>query len=419
MARMANVSTEAFIEFLKAHPISSNTINDILYINDFPSFGPYDGRIVSAFWNLNIYINQRHLSLSFALVLLIIYILYLKDTCRNFFKKTIFISCIMGLLILLNKAAFVVALIFIGWLIILPKVKLQNRLLPISILITCLIFFLIDASISKSLSNIYFMPGFLLSKPLEIFTFLNYWFHNIGLYLFLIPLSFVVLREKVALQLIVPTLSLFLIANTLRLSVDIINNHKFFNFFLILGGIYTANLLVYCWQESKRLKLIAYSICIILFFLLIFSGFIDFMVIKNDTKISLDDIPKNQDASFISQHTKPRDIILNSTFLYHPATLAGRSIFYGYPYFIWSYGYDYIKREQIVLSIYRSKSKSEACEKLLTNKISYVELNDHPEGFIKPDFDFWNNAFISTYYNPKTGVRLFDVKSSCASLLNH
>src|SRR3989344_6726086 len=68
----------SFIEFLKAHPISSNTINDILYINDFPSFGPYDGRIVSAFWNLNIYINQRHLSLSFALVLLIIYILYLK-----------------------------------------------------------------------------------------------------------------------------------------------------------------------------------------------------------------------------------------------------------------------------------------------------------------------------------------------------
>ncbi|MCX6724868.1 MAG: hypothetical protein NTV20_02095, partial [Candidatus Shapirobacteria bacterium] len=72
----------SFLEFFKSHPISLRTPIEIFRNNTFPSFGPYDGKIVSAFWNLNIYTNQRHLALAFSLALLIL-ILVLKPLNQN------------------------------------------------------------------------------------------------------------------------------------------------------------------------------------------------------------------------------------------------------------------------------------------------------------------------------------------------
>src|SRR3989304_245572 len=80
----------SFIEFFKLHPLSTSTFSNIIHASVFPSFGPYDGKIVSAFWNLNIYTNQRHLALSFALSLLTIYLLYCKFNFKN--KLTVSLS---------------------------------------------------------------------------------------------------------------------------------------------------------------------------------------------------------------------------------------------------------------------------------------------------------------------------------------
>ncbi|KKQ97720.1 MAG: hypothetical protein UT23_C0009G0049, partial [Candidatus Woesebacteria bacterium GW2011_GWA1_39_12] len=48
-----------FLEFFKKNPISLNILDDIVKNREFSSFGPYDGKIVSAFWSLNIFTNQR------------------------------------------------------------------------------------------------------------------------------------------------------------------------------------------------------------------------------------------------------------------------------------------------------------------------------------------------------------------------
>ena len=57
----------SFLKFFKDHPISLNTPLDILRANAFPAFGPWDGGQITAFWNLNIYTNQRHLAWGFAI----------------------------------------------------------------------------------------------------------------------------------------------------------------------------------------------------------------------------------------------------------------------------------------------------------------------------------------------------------------
>ena len=79
-------------------------------------------------------------------------------------------------------------------------------------------------------------------------------------------------------------------------------------------------------------------ICII--FLLVFSGIIDLFPIINDSRGSVVNSDKRQDVLFFENHTNPNDIIANSTWFYHSASLAGRAIYSGYTYFTWSYGYD-------------------------------------------------------------------------------
>ncbi|MCJ7826137.1 hypothetical protein MUP56_00795, partial [Patescibacteria group bacterium] len=57
----------SFLKFFEKNPLSPTTITDVLTNRTFSSFGPWDQGLVSAFWNLNIYTNQRHLTAGFAI----------------------------------------------------------------------------------------------------------------------------------------------------------------------------------------------------------------------------------------------------------------------------------------------------------------------------------------------------------------
>lgn len=400
----------SFLEFFKTHPFSLNTFNDILKNTAFPSFGPYDGKIVSAFWNLNIYTNQRHLAFSFTIVLLIIYLLYLKLSFKSRKITFLMIAFLISLLFFANQAALATALIWILWIIIL-KIR-HNFFLLLAFPIVFLWFF-ISPSFLSSTYSISFKPGFLLSPPITFYTFINYWILNLGFYIILIPLG-ILKSSRFAKFLFVPLIALFVLPNLFQFSPDIINNHKFFNFFFIIGSMFAANFLFTIWKGGKFRKIYFNKfICIVLFIFLTLSGVIDFMAIKNDNRISLSDIPANKDALFIKQNIKPQSIILNSTSLYHPASIAGRPIFFGYSYFSWSYGYDNTKREKIYLRIYRSQTKEEACNLLKKNNIPFIELSPNIESHINPNWILWKNNFKQIYENKLNGLTIYDVYASC------
>src|SRR3989344_4977790 len=392
----------SFLEFFKTHPISGNLLIDIISNKTFPSFGPYDGKIISAFWNLNIYTNQRHLSLSFAILLFLIYLFYPSPVFKRKLFSIIFSAFLITLLFFINQPSFIIAMLFMVFFVAINIKK--NFLLSVPLILGIILFFLY--SFPTSLYNVSFKIGFLTPLPLTIKSFLFYWVSNFGLYTILLPISIIILPRKLKL-LSIPLFILFVIANVLQLSRDIINNHKFFNFILIIGGIFVSNLMFYVWKGKGLLNKLLFFILIIF---LTLSGIIDLMPIKNDAKITLRDTPTNPDIAFILKRTKPNDIILNNTSLYNPASLAGRSIFFGYSYFAWSYGYDTASRKAIYLQIYRSGTKEIACNLLNKNNISYVELNNTPEEFIKPNLELWEKEFTKIYQNPESGIFLYDVK---------
>lgn len=398
----------SFINFFKQHPLPWNTPMDIITNSRFPSFGPWDGGDISAFWTINIYTNQRHLGLSFAMALLIMF-LALKG------RSGIFIGMLLGFLLFLNQVAAAIVVLFLFWFFLIKK---DSRRTVLIAGITALPFAALLARLTTMPAGPVWQPGYLAPMPFAIGSFLRFWIANLGLHILFIPLGFALALRSVKKILIVPLIILFLLPNLFRFSPDMINNHKFFNFALILGNMITASVIVSFWHRIRSfyfhslIRLFAYSfICLLVVFLTL-SGIIDFFPILNDTKGSISDIRANPDAQFFATQTPADAVVANSTWFYHPASLAGRKIFNGYSYFTWSYGYDQTNREKDAVALYQAKTRGDACILLKHNNISYLELSKNPEPFLKPNESLWK-SLPTSYDNPETGLSVYSTQTIC------
>jgi hypothetical protein len=396
--------------FFSNHLSSANIFKDLLTVSRFPSFGPWDGGLVSAFLNLNIYTNQRHLGISFGLALFVIFLaLKFKTGEKKTWIIPITISFITGLLLLLNQAAALLAVVFAGWIM----VRAKNIMAIAVIVISGLPLLFLYLTLIESSSPLVFDPGYLVAKPLTLSGFLVYWLYNFGIHLFVIPLGIILAPKKTRVFLI-PLLLVFIIPNLIRFSPDMINNHKFFNFFLIIGTMYSAWVIRRLIMTTRLLvRIPATVIALFLAVTLTASGVIDFLVIVNDIKGSLPDVAANPDARFILENTQPDTVVLNSTWFYHPASLAGRSVFSGYPYFTWSYGYDKDKREEIARAIYNASSAASACRLLIQNNIAYVETRDKGE-YVEINKKLWNQDRLPAAYKSRvSGLMYFRTIEIC------
>ena len=378
----------SFMRFFQHH-----TIGDIVTNSRFPAFGPWDGNTITAFWNLNIYTNQRHLALSYAIILVILYVLLKK-------KNPMLIALCASFLLFINYPAFAIVCIFLLWIFLTQK-QLRIPLVMAGLLTVPALFFL--SRVAHVGSDIVWQPGYLSTGNI-----VQFWFDNLGLHTLLIPLGIILAPKKIRHLFLVPLLVLFIIPNLWRFSPDMINNHKFFNFFLIIGNMFSAYAII----KIGQIRHIGRISLICLIFLLTLSGIIDFFPIINDTKGAITDIASNPDARYILQHTPPNAVIANSTWFYHPASIAGRDLYAGYTYFTWSYGYNQADREQRLKDVYMASTKQDLCRLLFQDNISYVELNPHHESYLTPNMTLWN-ALPPIYENPDTHVTIYARNTIC------
>lgn len=408
----------SFIQFFNKFPVSSHTLTDILQLNNFPSFGPWDGSLVTAFWSLNIYTNQRHFAPAISLLLLFILTLYKYKS--NVHKQPriallVTITTLIGsTLLFLNMAvAFSLAIISISLLIFLPSSRKPLFLAAIASIPAILLLSILTNNSGQPVIEL----GYLTSDPVTLRSFVIFWVHNLGLHLLFIPIG-MFLAPRATRVLILPLALLFVIPNLIRFSPDMINNHKFFNVAMVLGSLFSAYTIrtlvtnVYRPQQMHRL-ILSVVVLLIMLFPLTFSGMLDAMVIKNDHYINLSDAPANSQVQLFLTHTKPSDVILNSNWFYHPASLAGRDIYNGYPFFTWSAGYDTTAREKITIAIYQAPTINHACSLLIQENITHVELSPQIENFLEPRATFWQLLPMSAY-DEETGMSLYEVNNICS-----
>lgn len=404
-------SSLSFIYFFKKYPLSTNSINQIINNENFLSFAPYGDGVISAFWNLNIYTNQRHLALAFALSLIAVFIV-LKPVIEN--KKAdyrIFIALgiFMGILFYFHVAVFLMTAIVIFSLGILFKpIRYQSIILLLTSAVLAFPQYIYLNS-SSGFSPI-FNFGYLIATEFTITKFIEFWILNLGISLILIPLG-IIFSNKIQRKIFIAFFLIFIVGNSIQFSIEIAANHKFFNYFMLVGNMFSAYAIYVIWKKKNLFKPIA----VIAFILMIFGGVIDFFPLYNDNKISLADYNKNLSSSWIEKNTPKKSIFLNTTFLYSPASLAGRKVFFGWPYFAWSQGYDTYKRDELYKRILSTNDKELSCKLLLENNIDYIELiiQNPPDPNIPTISNVYKEEFIASFEDKSTNTTIINVKNNC------
>lgn len=403
----------SFIKFFQLHPVSVKSIHDIVANDKFPSFAPWGEGEVSAFWNLNIYTNQRHLAFAFALTLIFISVLLWIEK-KPLKKQIIYLIpevIILAVMPYFHQPMLIILAVFLTcYFVVFPRLRIIILLIGEigALLILPQIFPLLH-----EVKTFRWNPGYLISAPLSPIHILWYWIQNIGLHFFLIPIGWLVASARVK-KIMIPLLFLFLIPNLFQFSVEMAANHKFFNFYLIMGNMLSAYVLVRIFSVKYIGKLAG----VVGFVVLILSGIIDFFPVYNDRYMTLEDIPKNEAAVWIRDNTPEDAVFLNSSYFFHPASVAGRKIFQGWPYFTWSAGYTG-NRSQIMKTIYESSDPLIFCPLLITNNISYITAENITDDHNLPHIDPLRFTTIAPPMYTNGTLFIFSVSSLCYNISNY
>ena len=405
----------AFLDFFKKYPLSIHTLTDIFNHDSFLAFGPYYGnKTISAFWNLNIYTNQRHLALAYAVFLLLILVIYRASQKNNklSLNKTLLWGIVIGLFPFIHLPVFAMmeSALFV-FLVIYPRLRKNILVIVILSLIIALPQMIYMGS--SNYQGKLFHPGYLIEN-LNYLSFVKYWFLNLGLVTILAPIGFL-LAKKPQRKILLPFLALFVVGNLFQFSPETAANHKFFNLFVIGADIFTAYVLALVWQQKIVGKVLA-AIC---FLGLTLSGIIDLFPIKNDVYAEVKDGKNNPAEQYIIANTAKNSLFLNSSFTYHPASLAGRPIFLGWPYFAWSAGYDISFRSSVMKNIYESHNREEVCRLAIGNKIDYITVENTTNDINLPQIDlsFFRENFKAAYADQRKNFYIIDIQDNCLEYL--
>ncbi|MCA1606496.1 MAG: 6-bladed beta-propeller, partial [Acidobacteria bacterium] len=179
--------------------------------------------------------------------------------------------------------------------------------------------------------------------------------------------------------------SLFLLTFFFQFSGEALTNHKFLNIWLVLTNLFVAYGLWRLWHTKTRGRaIIGQPAAIVLGIIIATGGIIDLFPIHNSFYMEMA-YSNDRLVNWTLTETKPDAVFLTDRFVNHPILLAGRRIFYGWPYFTWSAGYDTDAREKIYRQMFESKDPQQVFRLLKDNGIAYAAFDDGVRrgGFIK------------------------------------
>jgi hypothetical protein len=412
-----------FLDFFKKFSPAnlSDLIKKVVTQKQFINFGPWDGSTISAFWNLNIFTNQRHLALGLGVLFYLIYFFEnkFKDKKIEFSnKEKILLFLVIILLPLLHQGSFA----FLGiYLVVSFLLNLKEFSVKTFIFLSIL-------GIFSSAIYLYwgssFAPHYYLGFLAQDKTFLgllNYWVFNFGLYTFFIPLIlFFVLFKKKKFEklrgLYLTGFIVFVLAHLIKFSPDIINNHKFITIFLVILNIIVAGLLDKLFSSKIIWKNIG---AIIVLFILTFSGLIDLFPILNDSLVVKKDYQQTEFGQW-AVNSKKDGVFLVNSYLYNPASLAGRKLYLDYGYFAWSMGYpDKERRAKQDLIFANDISKDDWCSLLSEEQVDYLALSMSEKKFLE-EYNFEESS-LKRFAEPnifdaaqgKSSTWLYNVEEIC------
>lgn len=390
-------------------------------------------------WNLNVYCNQRHLAfaLAFLLLALILFFPYVehmgqsllktKETQKQggsalaaqlktlFFTKTAFgiydVKQAVGMGLFLGGLAFWNGSVLVATLAMLFFMAAASEY-RLDYLITALL-----ALVLYFCQSALFVEGSVVS-PAYYFGFLAENKTAWGVLIFIVELTGIVLfvavvgaamlkgtRRYMLLVFFVP----FVLAFTLALTGDITVNHKWIMMSLMLLSMFAATVLTKLFQEKDWFKRV---IAALLLFVLTATGMYDLTTVvkrnENYLIFSYDDPVTN----WIAENATCEDIFLTPYYSLNNVVMGGAMLYYGWPYYAWSAGYDTYSRDTQVKRMYESSSVEELKYRIKANNIRYI-IVDHDcrtssEYEVREDIIEAAYETVFEYDSGEWMVRIFD-----------
>jgi DNA-binding beta-propeller fold protein YncE len=307
----------------------------------------------------------------------------------------IFSGVLLGLLPMWNSAVFIAAAAVLGVLFLLFPLRRQMLVLAVTAGLIALpqMLYLSTGSGRAQMPRLIHW-GYMVEQPtaMNVAKYLGFTF---GFKWLLIALA-LIFASWFQRRVFLAALSLIAVAFCFQFTIEVLANQKFLHIWAIIANLFVAFALWRLWRLSLGgSTLPGKFVATVLFLLIIPGGVIDFFPIHN-TGWSEVQYRNDPLIDWLKKETTPRDIFLTDRFVTHPILMAGRRVFYGWPYYAWSAGYDASKRDRVYIELFQSRDPWKVYHLLKENGIKYVAYDNavRQAQFIKRP----NQEMYATYF---------------------
>ena len=284
-------------------------------------------------------------------------------------------GALAGLLPLWNGAMFIGAAALLAvWLVVFPR---RPSMLVLGLVASAIaipqLLWVRPGTMAGAQTYPSFYWGYIVDDP-NLFNVARYLAFTFGPKLLLVAFAFVLVtwRER---RVLIAFVVLAAVAFFLQLSVEVLANHKFINAWLIVANLFVAYGLIRLWQARSVLAVPARFVALGLVVIIVAGGVIDLMPVKNQFVIRVG-MQGDRLFDWVRDETDRNAVFLTDLHVVHRILLAGRRIYFGWPYYAWSAGYDVSQREGWYRGLFADRSPRDVVEKLQAAGIDYVAFDD-------------------------------------------
>lgn len=365
---------------------------------EFISFTQNEGW---GFWNLNVYCNQRHLALALAAMLLAIhffmpYVFEMAEKLKNtekpwyryvktmFFTKTafgvkhpvaaLFFGILLGGLAFFNGSVLIAACSMLFFMAAVSDHRL-DYLITAGI---ALILSLLESKLfvyGDVVSPKYYF-GFLAENK-TFFGAVDYMVQLWGILIFFV-LGYAILGRGVKRYLTLVFAIPLVLAFTLSLTVDIGVNHKFVIMAEMMLSYFPAEIIGTMLERRcpwlRRRIVMRRVAAAALIVMMTITGVFEWVIVerRNQKECNLQFNMNDPVMMWVKENANSDDIFLSSWYHLNRVVLGGGMLFYGWPYYAWSAGYDTQERELAVSRMYNARTSTRLAELVEENNIRFI-----------------------------------------------
>lgn len=383
----------AFFRFAWEH-IQAGDFWNVLKENS--SFIGYTANEDWGLFSFNVYLNQRHLALGMLLVTLAIWVfmdwldagisheekgwvwfgrrLFSKEAwiSRNL-ERSLMVGLMLGLCAFWNGAAVIGGLLILCGFAVFSDGKLDYLIMAgITVLLS---FLQTKIFIRGSAMSPRIYLGFLAEdkSPWGVICYL-FWMSGIFFLGLIVPAVCMKRKGRTLLfAFLLPAISAFI----LLMTPDINVNHKYIMISYAFLAIIWAWAICRLWDGKFFPRILA----VILIISLTATGMYDFAVILKGNgpgrRVSVD---MNSDLTvWLEDHLGKNDLLLTPEYSMNEVTMSGVMLYYGWPYYAWSAGYDTNYRADRAVDAYTASDPETLKNVISQEKITYILFEDGME----------------------------------------